>query len=66
MPAGRTSRADLKHRWEADGSAEDAIRNIVCHIDVLLSDDQKAAINWHDRQNAALAVMRIIGWLSGK
>jgi cell wall assembly regulator SMI1 len=49
-----------RKRWDADGSPEKALQNIECHIRVLLPDDLKEAINWHDDQNIALAVMRII------
>lgn len=42
------------------GDAMLAIRNIVCHLNMLLTDEQKAAINWHPQQSVSLAVMRVI------
>lgn len=58
------SSKELKQRWAADGGAENAIKNIVCHLDYFLTENQKAAINWHPEQNAALAVMRVLDLLS--
>lgn len=46
------------------GDADLAISNIVHHLDYLLTDQQKAQINWHDEQSVALAVMRIISDLN--
>lgn len=48
-----------KHVAAEGGSYKLAIRNIVCHLDVLLTDAQKAAINWHPEQSVSLAVMRL-------
>jgi hypothetical protein len=49
--------------WEADGSAENCVRNITVHLNVLLTAEQKEAINWEEGQSVSLAVMRVIGWL---
>lgn len=56
-----TLRERLRSRWDDSGSPEGCIKNIETHIDVLLSDEDKEAINWHPRQSVQLAVMRIIG-----
>lgn len=48
-----------KHVAVEGGSYRLAIRNIVCHLD-LMTDEQKAAINWHPGQSVSLAVMRLI------
>lgn len=50
----------LRERWRVDGSAENCVRNIVGHLDYLLTDEQKARINWHPEQSVSLAVMRVI------
>lgn len=54
---------ELERRWSVDGSAEHCVRNIVCHLNMLLTDEEKEAINWHPEQSASLAVMRVLGWL---
>lgn len=48
-----------KHVDAEGGSFKLAIRNIVCHLD-MMTDEQKAAINWHPEQSVSLAVMRLI------
>ena len=55
-----------KHVDAEGGSYRLAIQNIVCHLDTCLSDEQKAAINWHNGQSVSLAVMRLIADLAGK
>jgi hypothetical protein len=57
-------RPSLDRRWTIDGSAENCVRNIVCHLDVLLTEKQKQEINWHDQQSASKAVMRVLGLLN--
>jgi hypothetical protein len=51
---------ELAKRWAVDGSAENCVRNIVCHLNVLLTDEMKEEINWHDQQSVSLAVMRAL------
>ncbi len=48
-----------KHVKAEGGSYQLAIRNIVCHLD-LMTDEQKAAINWHPEQSVSVAVLRLI------
>lgn len=48
-----------KHVKADGGSYKLAIQNIVCHLD-LMTDEQKAAVNWHPEQSVSLAVMRLI------
>lgn len=58
------ARNAVQRHYVAAGGPEQCVRNIVTHLETLLSDEQKAAINWHDTQSADLAVMRIISaWL---
>jgi hypothetical protein len=40
--------------------ADLTVRNIVCHLNFLLTDEQKVKINWHPAQSVSLAVMRLI------
>jgi hypothetical protein len=41
-----------------------ALSNIICHLNTLLTDEQKAAINWHSEQSVSLAVMRVLSDLN--
>lgn len=51
---------DIQRHVSAEGGSwRLAIQNIVCHLD-LMTDEQKAAINWHPGQSVSLAVMRLI------
>lgn len=50
-----------EHHIAVEGyDANLAISNIICHLDTLLTDDEKASINWHPHQSVSLAIMRII------
>lgn len=53
-------RRSIAPHIEAAGSADAAVLNIVTHLNILLTDEQKAKINWHPEQSVSLAVMRII------
>lgn len=60
----------MAHEWKrhvvTDDGAERAVQNIITHIEVLLTDEQKAEINWHPDQSVSLAIMRIINLLDGR
>jgi len=54
-----TKSAVRRHTASAGGYAG-CVHNIITHLNVLLTDAQKRAINWHDGQSVDLAVMRVI------
>jgi len=53
-----------RHIETEDGDTLLALSNIICHLNTLLTDEQKIAINWHPEQSVSLAIMRIISDLS--
>jgi hypothetical protein len=56
----RYAAQSMRRHWAAAGSPEKCVANIVTHLNALLSDDEKAKLNWHDRQSVDLVVMRLI------
>ena len=51
---------DIRPHIAADGgSPKLTVQNILCHLDTM-TDEQKAAVNWHAGQSVSLAVMRLI------
>lgn len=51
-------------RYSADGSALQALNNIVVTLDVLLSEEMKTRVNWYEGQNIHLVVMRLVSELN--
>lgn len=59
--------AEKRHIRDAEGDPVLALRNILCHIEFMLTADEKEVINWHDEQSAGIAVLRIISdWQDAK
>lgn len=54
----------LKPRWQDSGSPEGCIRNVACHLDVVLSDEMKKAVNWHASQSVQQTVLRVLDVLA--
>jgi hypothetical protein len=54
------ARSEVRAHVEADGGTYECVVNIMTHLNVLLTEEQRMALNWHPTQSISLVVMRMI------